>query len=231
MKKSRLRQLMFVTILASSAVACGAETPSSGGLDSSSRGTGSSDTAGGASHAGVPGAPSSGAPASGAPAGGSPASTPAAPSMPPPSSTPPAASTAPPPTTPPAVTPPPAKIACATPTDAVTAAYKLALLRDPDAAGLSYWLLQLQAGQTRFEMLENFIRSDEFSKARAGLTDTQFVTSLYAGLLGRAPDAAGLAYYVDVLTNGGVRSDVALGFVNSDEFADPKKNPTYACFF
>jgi len=40
-----------------------------------------------------------------------------------------------------------------------------------------------------------------------------------------------LAYFLDDLTNGMSRKDVAVAFVASPEFADPTKNPAYACFF
>jgi hypothetical protein len=123
-------------------------------------------------------------------------------------------------------------IACATPTQAISAAYRIALLREPDAGGLSFWLLEVQAGrQTRLGVLESFVRSAEFTSARAGLSDSQFVTSLYSGLLGRAFDDAGLAHWLGTLAQGASRTDVAVSFVNSNEFADPAKNPAYACFF
>ena len=51
----------------------------------------------------------------------------------------------------------------------------------------------------------------------AAMSDTQFVTLLYGGLLGRAPDAGGLALYVATLQSGTSRGDVAASVANSAE--------------
>lgn len=127
--------------------------------------------------------------------------------------------------------PPPVQMRCTTPTDAVTASYKLALLRDPDGPGLSYWVLQVQSGTPRLEVLEHFLGSAEFLDARKSLSDTRFVTSLYMGFFGRAPEQAGLDFWMQALQNGSSRTEVAVSFVRSAEFADPKVNPKHACFF
>jgi hypothetical protein len=121
--------------------------------------------------------------------------------------------------------------ACKTDEDSVTASYKIALLRAPDQEGFSYWLLQVQGGQPRLEVLRNMVRSDEFTKTRSVLTDEQFVTSLYTGFLARQPDDDGKAYWLAQLANGGSRTNVALSFVDSDEFADPNSNQQASCFF
>ena len=47
--------------------------------------------------------------------------------------------------------------------------------------------------------------------------DTAFVTSLYHGALGRAPDAGGQAVYLDQLAHGVSRASVALGIAQSPE--------------
>lgn len=129
----------------------------------------------------------------------------------------------------------PKAIDCSTPTLAVTHAYKIALLRSPDAAGLAYWLGELQASPplSRLAMLERFVTLPEFTTARALLTDTQFIEGLYTGFLGRPAGTAEVQYWLGQLAPGGgsSRSDVALFFVDSPEFADPLANPAYACFF
>lgn len=207
--------LAAVLLSASTLVGCSGDAYSPG--PSSGAGLPGRTTGGGnGSH---PGASTAGDPAKDAPA---PTATPA-----------PTAGAPTTPTTPTTPTKPPtaAKRACATPTDSVTAAYEIALLRAPDNQGLSYWLLQLQAGQSRLSILESFVRSDEFVAARAMLSDAQFVTSLYNGFLGRAPDAAGLDFWTTSLASGTSRNDAATAFVNGAEFADPAKNPAFACFF
>lgn len=129
-------------------------------------------------------------------------------------------------------TPAPATVACNTDADSITASYKIALLRAPDTAGFQYWQTQLQADtQTRINVLENMVRSKEFADLHQGLNDTQYVTSLYKGLLGRAPEQAGLDYWLGQLANGLSRADAAQGFVDSPEFADPTENAAFACYF
>lgn len=119
---------------------------------------------------------------------------------------------------------------CKTDEDSVTASYKIALLRAPDEAGFKYWLLQIQGGQERIEVLRNMVRSEEFTKDRAVLSDEQFVTSLYTGFLARQPDDDGKAFWLGQLQAGVSRTDVAVGFVNSDEFAGPGNNQA-SCYF
>lgn len=51
----------------------------------------------------------------------------------------------------------------------------------------------------------------------AAMSDTQFVTLLYNGLLGRAPDAGGLALYVATLQAGASQGEVAASIANSAE--------------
>jgi hypothetical protein len=121
--------------------------------------------------------------------------------------------------------------ACKTDEDSVTASYKIALLRAPDQDGLSYWVLQVQGGQSRLEVLRNMVRSDEFTKSRSVLSNEQFVNSLYTGFLARQPDEDGKAFWLNALASGGSRTDVALSFVNSDEFADPNSNKQASCYF
>jgi hypothetical protein len=125
---------------------------------------------------------------------------------------------------------------CRTLPDAVAAAYRMALLREPDASGQSYWLLQLQSGMAPLDMLRNLVRSSEFTAAHTGLTDSQFVTGLYGGFLDRAPDSGGFAYWLQELVDARAagtditttRTDVALSFVDSTEF---QTDGIHGCFF
>lgn len=69
--------------------------------------------------------------------------------------------------------------------------------RPADTAGLTYWQAQTEAAA-----LTGFSGGAEFTSQYAGLTTTAQVTKVYANLLGRAPDAAGLAYWSGELTAG-----------------------------
>jgi hypothetical protein len=117
---------------------------------------------------------------------------------------------------------------CATLSDTVTAAYRLALRREPEPAGMSFWLLQLQAGMAPLEMLKDVVRSDEFTAAHAALTDEQYVTSLYGGFLDRAAEPAGDEFWRNALTNGTSRTEAAVDFVSSTEF---QTDGLHGCFF
>lgn len=69
--------------------------------------------------------------------------------------------------------------------------------RPADTAGLTYWQAQTEAAA-----LTGFSTGAEFTSQYAGLTTTAQVTKVYANLLGRTPDAGGLAYWSGELTAG-----------------------------
>jgi uncharacterized repeat protein (TIGR01451 family) len=74
--------------------------------------------------------------------------------------------------------------------------YRELLGREPDSAGQAYWLSILGSNASnaavRANVIRGFLYSAEF--------ETHFVTSLYQDFLGRAPDAAGLHFYVGILS-------------------------------
>nr|MBA2281884.1 DUF4214 domain-containing protein [Acidimicrobiia bacterium] len=78
--------------------------------------------------------------------------------------------------------------------------YMNVLGRSPDLAGLTYWLGQLLNGLlNRGGVMTGFSESSEYRY----VTSTQLdVASVYLGLLRRAPDAAGLSYWMGQLRAG-----------------------------
>ena len=72
-----------------------------------------------------------------------------------------------------------------------------------DATGLGYWDAQMTAGTTATGVAAAFLGGAEYTAAHASLTDAQFVTSLYQGLLGRAPGSGELASGTALLTQTG----------------------------
>lgn len=99
----------------------------------------------------------------------------------------------------------------------VTRFFQLCLERDPDEAGLAYWVEQLVDGhKTGADIADGFFFSREF-QAR-NLTDTEFLEILYAACLGRQPDHGGLEYWLDKMSSGISRLEVVAGFVKSQEF-------------
>ncbi|MEM7275679.1 MAG: DUF4214 domain-containing protein [Actinomycetota bacterium] len=110
----------------------------------------------------------------------------------------------------------------AAPTDVdearISRLYQAFFLRAPDADGLAYWTGQAKAGVTLEAIAAAFAGSDEFVTEYGALTDTQFVTLVYANVLDRAPDQAGLDHWVGLLAAGLDRGTVMVGFSESSEF-------------
>ncbi|MYM32614.1 DUF4214 domain-containing protein [Duganella sp. CY15W] len=101
--------------------------------------------------------------------------------------------------------------------------YQAAFNRVPDLAGLGAQINGMNNGLSLEQIAQNFIDSREFSDTYGALNNTAFVTQLYANVLKRAPDAAGLAFHVGNLegTNPGgrvlSRAIVLFGFSESAE--------------
>lgn len=98
----------------------------------------------------------------------------------------------------------------------VTSYYETYLGREPDADGLAFQVNLLNHGVKPVEVQRGFIASPEFQNAH--VTNISYVDALYADILGRAPDAAGEAYWVSALENGMSRDRVALSFFNTQEY-------------
>lgn len=95
--------------------------------------------------------------------------------------------------------------------------YRQFLLREAEPAGLAWWkdVWRRTGGPER--VMAGIAGSNEFF-ASASATHVGWVTELYRRLLGREPEPAGLAYWVDLLDRGATtREQVVLGFVRSEE--------------
>ncbi len=88
--------------------------------------------------------------------------------------------------------------------------YRDILGRQPDTAGLNFWVSQLQAGMSQAAVAQGFLHSTEHLSAE--------VTSYYQTFLNRAPDAAGLAFWIADLQGGGTEQQVVSGIASSREF-------------
>ncbi len=167
--------------------------------------------------------------------------SPPPPASPPPVVSPPPPAVSPPPPPPasasPAVSPPPPPAPAADPgkgptawltvanglahsaeyySNFVTAAYQQYLGRLPDANGLAYWVNQMQEGLSDERLEAGFIGSPEYIADHGG-AGANWVQGLYQDLLGRAPRADEVAYWVNSLNNGMSPADVAFGFASSAE--------------
>ncbi|SEJ29997.1 40-residue YVTN family beta-propeller repeat-containing protein [Azotobacter beijerinckii] len=92
------------------------------------------------------------------------------------------------------------------------------LARDSDAAGLGFWMDQLEADISHGQIAESFLQSAEATDGGLNtLNDTDFVNHLYQSVLARDADTDGLAFWRDGLAAGVQRADVAVGIVGSAE--------------
>jgi Ca2+-binding RTX toxin-like protein len=103
---------------------------------------------------------------------------------------------------------------------AVYRLYLAALGRPADPIGLGAWSAALEAGAASVrDVAAAFTGSAEFAQRYGAPDNAGFVTQLYANALNRAPDAAGLNFWVGGLNNGSLgRPDVVLRFSDSAEF-------------
>lgn len=92
-------------------------------------------------------------------------------------------------------------------------------LRAPDQSGLDFWVDFRLAGNPMDSISNYFAQSAEFAQAYGALDNEAFVDRVYRNVLGRAPDAQGLAFWRDQLdTNQRTRGQVMLAFSESPEY-------------
>lgn len=97
--------------------------------------------------------------------------------------------------------------------------YQAAFDRKPDLGGFGYQIAAREvSGLSLLQLAQNFINSPEFSSKYGSLSNTDFATQMYTNILHRAPEPAGLQFYVDGL-DGNVfsRAQVLQGFSAADE--------------
>ena len=95
--------------------------------------------------------------------------------------------------------------------------YKAAFNRTPDAGGLGYWINQMDKGMSYSDVAKNFVTSSEFQTAFGGSNPSvnTLVTKLYNNVLNRTPDAGGLAFWQNKLSNEGWTTADVLGFFST----------------
>lgn len=107
----------------------------------------------------------------------------------------------------------------------VTGLYQDALDRDPEPAGLTYWIDRLRAGDLVNRVAALVYGSPEYD-ANAGGTTAAFVTDIYTRILHRAPDASGQAYWEGRVATLG-RGAVAASFFASVESRGDRVDALY----
>jgi hypothetical protein len=105
----------------------------------------------------------------------------------------------------------------------VTALYETVLKREPDEAGLAYWVNKLgvttntpnrdaikNTGTTLKDVADSFLASNEAHQRE--------VDAIFADTLHRSPDEGGRNYWAGFLDNGGSENDMVASLVNSFEY-------------
>lgn len=90
--------------------------------------------------------------------------------------------------------------------------------RAPDVEGLDYWTGEADRGVSLESIADAFAQSTEFQATYGPLDDQAFVELVYVNVLGRSPDAEGLAYWTGLLAGGLDRGTAMVGFSESSEF-------------
>ena len=97
--------------------------------------------------------------------------------------------------------------------------YQAAFDRAPDSAGLGFHVSVMEgAGVSLTAVAQGFVDSAEFTTRYGALDNSAFLTQLYQNILHRAPDPAGLAYWLGLLDGKALtRGQVLAGFADSPE--------------
>lgn len=98
--------------------------------------------------------------------------------------------------------------------------YRAFFDREPDIEGAYYWLSQHEYGVATLEdMAWGFGNSEEFERRYGGAVgDRQFLEIVYGNVLGRAPDAPGMAYWLKEMSEGLGQHGVVRWVAANEEF-------------
>ncbi len=96
--------------------------------------------------------------------------------------------------------------------------YEAAFNRTPDALGVGFWIGKLDAGVAVNAVAQGFLDSQEYRDAYgSAMTNRELVTRYYTNILDRAPEQAGLDFWVAKLDSGVARAEVLAGISESLE--------------
>lgn len=96
--------------------------------------------------------------------------------------------------------------------------YEAVFHRAADQAGMGYWLNQVDKGASLLSVANEFISSNEFvSLFGKNPTNSEYVMALYKNVLGRAPDAEGLAFWEGALKDQMSKAQLLTQFTESSE--------------
>lgn len=106
-------------------------------------------------------------------------------------------------------------------------AYMGAMGRLPDWGGFNWWAYEIKQGENDlFTMADGFIRSSEFKELADSnydnyISNHEFISHMYEGVFGRAPDQGGYEYWMDELNSGeSDQAEVLIYMTQSNEYID-----------
>jgi Domain of unknown function (DUF4214) len=103
--------------------------------------------------------------------------------------------------------------------------YGATLDRQPDAEGLAGWAGALDDGMTLNTIAAGFVNSAEFQSKYGALDDGAFVSLLYNNVLHRNAEPEGFTNWKSLLDGGTSRTEVVIGFSESQEFKNNTADP------
>lgn len=101
--------------------------------------------------------------------------------------------------------------------DSVVRLYLATFDRQPDTAGLWYWVDLYRRGMPLTTLAEHFMTSDEWKTTVGSPDDATFVDLLYRNVLDRPADEGGSAYWQGELRRGYPRAALVVSFSESPE--------------
>ena len=111
----------------------------------------------------------------------------------------------------------------------VATQYRLALHREPEPAGLAFWIQYLQAGRGVYDLEVGIYGSPESLQTLGGGDVSTWVGGLYTALLGRPAAPSEQQFWVDIAARYG-RSFVASAIAQSDEACMRRLTDYYQTF-
>lgn len=99
--------------------------------------------------------------------------------------------------------------------------YKAYFDRAPDAGGSCFWVRRLVGGASLDQVSDSFASSQEFAETYGSLSNREFVELVYANVLGRPGEVAGVDFWTGELDDEQrTRGQVMLGFSESPEYIE-----------
>jgi hypothetical protein len=111
--------------------------------------------------------------------------------------------------------------------DQVQALYQQFLHRDADPSGLATYVNFLGAGGTLEQLKIILTSSPEYFQMQGNGTDAGFLNAIYQDALNRAPDAPGLAGFMQAMNMGTTPQQVATAIFGSTEYVQDEVSGFY----